>query len=198
MLPILFYYRLVSERRDFIVALFCLEIFLLNAVTLILFLFFKVNQNSLMFWHILIETSLISLILKGWMKERINITIMIALILLFNVTGFLFFYCSNALVEQVRLSMFSLVINILLALFSIFCIVYTYIFSNKESLIQDKIFILSSGILLYNGLQIYISVFESLIRSNLNDLFFFTWPIMQICTILYHISITRAVWILKS
>jgi hypothetical protein len=192
-LPTLIFLIKREINTSFYLKLYCFEILLINITNLVLFKFSNIDQNNLFSAHLLIELILIVLIYKEYSKMRFVRVYNLLFWLIICVFVLSLFYS-----PEIRFSMFGLFCKLLLSFLSIFLIIIQYFKSQKDSLLNDSVFIFSSGVLIYNGIQIYITIFDNIIREQGNDLFFMIWPIIQIGTIIYYSLISRAIWILKN
>lgn len=193
MLPTFIFFFKTSVNIPKYLKLYCFEILLINIINLVLFKFSNIDQNSLFSAHLLIELILIVLIFKHYSENNFAWFYNFLLGLIIVVFVISLFYNPD-----VRFSMFGLFCKLLLSILSVVIIIIQYLKSQKESLINDSVFIFSSGVLIYNGIQIYITIFDNVIRNQGNDLFFMIWPIIQIGTIVYYLLISRSIWILKN
>lgn len=150
-----------------------------------------------MMWHIFIETTIILLMFKEWNSNIKSIQKLCLIIIVINIILFFFFSFGSTFILQDTIGLYSFTVNLILSFLSLAMVIYLYFHSLYNSLLEDKLFIMSSALILYNGLQIYVSVFESTIRKDSGYLFLIIWPIVQLSTIIYHILITRTIWILK-
>jgi len=179
----------------FFLKLFVLELVVVNVLNLVLFYFTDFDQINLFSIHNLIEKCLIFLIFnklknRGFFNEKLSFSFIVI-----NLGVFLFLLNHNA---NDRFNYFSTFSIIFMSLFSVLIIIDRYINSQFVNLFDDFSFNLSAAILLYNGLQLYVIFFNSLILQNADKLFLYTWPIVQISSILYYILISRAIWKLKN
>lgn len=186
-LPILSFF--FSKKKNRLIFLLVLEIFVVNFSTLLLYVFTQCNQNYLIFAHVFISGWLLLLLFKIWSKQNKTL---INIILTINFFSFLNFIFDDNL--DLSLSYYSTIMNICFSILAIVGILQTYKYSTEISLFADRLFILSAAILLYCGLQNYVLIFESIIRSNQDQLFYYTWPIVQISSILYYILISLSIW----
>ncbi len=182
-------------RSTFFLKLFVLELVIVNLLNLVLFYFTDIDQINLFSIHNLIENCLIFLIFNnlknlGFFNEKLCFSIII-----FNIGLFLFLLNYNA---NDRFNYFSTFSIVFMSLFSVLIIIDRFRNSQYVNLFDDFSFNLSTSILLYNGLQLYAIFFNSLILQNADKLFLYTWPIVQISSILYYLLISRAIWKLKN
>jgi hypothetical protein len=151
----------------------------------------------LFFWNTFIESVLLMFAFNFWSNEK-KVLHWFSLILIFvNCMIFVLFYLILDFKFEERLSFYTLVMNIILSFFSIYVVLDAYTNSKHDSLMNDKMFVFASGLLIYNGLQVYVSMYDSLIRKDDYQLFLMTWPIVQISTVFYYSLLSRVVWISK-
>ena len=196
-LPALLIFKTINSQKILLVV-FTLELFLFNFLTFILYLFTNYNQNNLIFWHVLLVGELLnSLFYQFSLKNKLfqYLTILNGILILLS---FSIIYFNTSWSEEIRLSVYSTILNVSFSILSIFLIVNRYAVSTETNLLNDKIFVLSSATLIYYGLQLYVISFESIIRIEAGNLFFITWSIVQISTIFFHILISRLVWVSKN
>jgi hypothetical protein len=196
-LPILVFFFGKKNTSNIYFKVLCFEILSVNFLTLLLFLFTNYNQNNLFFWNTFVESILVMFAFKFWSKELNTLNRLSTLLIFVNVAIFGLFYIILDFKFEERLSFYTLVMNILLSFFSIYVVLENYKNSVYDSLLHDKLFVFASGLLLYNGLQVYVSMYDSVIRKDNYQLFLFTWPIVQISGIFYYILLSRVVWISK-
>lgn len=65
------------------------------------------------------------------------------------------------------------------------------------NLFQDGLFWINSAFLIYFSTTFYVSLFEDLIKSVSLQLFYYTWPIQLISTIIFNIILSRGIWLMK-
>ena len=196
-LPILAFFFGKKNTQNIYFKILCIEIFTVNFLTLLLFLFTNYNQNNLFFWTTFVESILLMFAFNYWAKDRKFLHWLTLSLIIVNCAIFVVFYVILDFKFEERLSFYTLVMNILLSFFSIYMVLDAYKNSIHQSLLNDKLFVFASGLLLYNGLQVYVSMYDSLIRKDDYQLFLFTWPIVQISTIFYYSLLSRVVWISK-
>ncbi len=172
---------------------YSIELFLINVTNLLLYTFTNIDQNNLFSIHLFVELTLIILIFRVYSTAKLRRFYNLLLFVIICVFGY-----SLSFSAEIRFSMFGLFCKLLLSFLSVFVIVNQYFKSEKDSLLIDGVFIFSSGVLIYNGIQIYITINYSLIKDQKFDLILMIWPIIQIGTVIYHTLISRALWILKS
>ena len=183
---------LSKQKINLIIKAYSFEILIINILNLLLYKFTSVNQNSLFLSHSLIEFSFVLFILKGWTTFNYRYKRILHFILGVNIT--FFFVVVTKYTPEIGFGIYGLFCKIVLSGLSIATIFERYFNSEKDSLINDAPFIFASALIIYNGIQIYIMIFDSIIRENLSQLFFFIWPIMQLGTIIFHFLIARSIW----
>ena len=196
-LPILVFFFGKKNTPNIYFKILCLEIFSVNFLTLLLFLFTNYNQNNLFFWNTFVESILLMFAFNYWAKEKKFLNWLTTILIFVNVAIFVVYYVILDFKFEERLSFYTLVMNILLSFFSIYVVLDAYTSSKHDSLLNDKMFVFASGLLIYNGLQVYVSMYDSLIRKDDYQLFLMTWPIVQISTVFYYMLLSRVVWISK-
>jgi len=195
--PILIFFKLklFSEKLIFI---FSLELFFINITTFLLFLFSNYNKDSLIFWHVFISSLFLNFIYIKWGKAYKFFGYLNVLNILICVFVFVIIYSIDNWNIESKLSFYSTLLNFSFSLLSIYAIIVCYNNSQFDSLFKDKFFVLSAAILVYFGLQQYVISYETIIRKENDYLFFLTWPIIQISTILYHLLIAKSIWNLRN
>ncbi len=196
-LPILLFFFGKKNTQNIYFKILCIEILSINFLTLLLFLFTNYNQNNLFFWNTFVESVLLMFAFNYWSKEKKVLQKLTTILIFVNVAIFVLFYMILDFKFEERLSFYTLAMNILLSFFSIYVVLDAYKNSIHDSLVKDKLFVFASGLLLYNGLQVYVSMYDSLIRKDDYQLFLMTWPIVQISTVFYYTLLSRVVWISK-
>ncbi len=193
---ILFIKRKSNYEANFLLWLFSIELAVVNLSTFLLYLFSNFNQDWLMSIHILVESILLLIYLLVTYKNAI-VKIGSLICILSTIFSFSIIYYFLGWKIEDCLSFYSFFIHVMLTIFAIIILVVQFLNSIYDSLLNDSMYLLASAVLVYNGLQIYVSIFESIIRTHQNQLFFYIWPIVQISTIFYHFLIARALWKLK-
>ncbi len=183
---------LSRQKINLIIKAYSFEILIINILNLLLYKFTSVNQNVLFLSHSLIEFSFVLFILKGWTTFSYRYKRILHFIFSVNIT--FFFFVITKYTPEIGFGIYGLFCKIVLSGLSIATIFERYFKSEKDSLINDAPFIFASGLIIYNGIQIYIMIFDSIIREDLSQLFFFIWPIMQLGTIIFHFLIARSIW----
>lgn len=170
-LPILAFFFGQKNTQNIYFKILCIEIFIVNFLTLLLFLFTNYNQNNLFFWNTFVESILLMFSFNYWAKDRKFLHWLTLSLIIVNCAIFVVFYMILDFKFEERLSFYTLVMNILLSFFSIYIVLEAYKNSIHQSLLNDKLFVFASGLLLYNGLQVYVSMYDSLIRKDDYQLF---------------------------
>lgn len=194
--PVLIY--LFNRRRlkvSLFFKLFILVIVFANISNLVFFHLTDIDQKYFFSFYLLIQNCLLILSFnelynfKKFYKYSLYFTITL------NVIFYLFSLNYSSLDSYNFYSTFS---KTIMSILSIIFIIERYNNSNCDSLFEDFIFNLSISIILYNGLQLYVVFFNSIILERIDDLFLYTWPIVQISLIVYYVLLTRAIWKLKN
>ncbi len=194
--PVLIY--LFNRRRlkvSLFFKLFILVIVFANISNLVFFHLTDIDQKYFFSFYLLIQNCLLILSFnelynfKKFYKHSLYFTITL------NLIFYLFSLNYSSLDSYNFYSTFS---KTIMSILSIIFIIERYNNSNCDSLFEDFIFNLSISIILYNGLQLYVVFFNSIILERIDDLFLYTWPIVQISLIVYYVLLTRAIWKLKN
>jgi hypothetical protein len=193
--PLFFLFLKSTAKINLFIKVLTLEFVIVNFLNLFLFHFTNLDQSNLFSLHILTEDCLIFLIFREIYKSHLLTRKLFMVIIISNIVFFLVLLSFSAIE---RLNIFSNFSTILMLFTSIVILIYTYKKSLCENLFDDFTFNFSIAILINNGLQLYISFFNSIILKRADDLFLYTWPIVQISSILYYLLISRAIWKLKN
>ncbi len=172
-----------------------LELGIVNLLNLVLFYFTDFDQINLFSIHNIIENCLIIFVFNSFEKEQFFKRKLSLAFITLNLSVFLFLLNFN---PNDRFTYFSTFSILFMSFFSVVIIIDRYKNSHFDNLFDDFSFNLSIAILLYNGIQLYVIFFNSLILQNADQLFLNTWPIVQISSIIYYLLITRAIWKLKN
>lgn len=147
--------------------------------------------------HVVLETLLLLLNAYWLVASKTLRTLCIVGGLVFSaVVGFLF--TRYAFTDTALLSAVSFVSHIVLTIAGIVGMLYRYRISQADTLFADSGFLVCVAVLLYNGAQFPVALFEDLLRKSVSDLFYIGWAILQWSTIAYHLILTRAAWKLKT
>lgn len=182
-------------KTTFFLKLFVLELGIVNLLNLVLFYFTDFDQINLFSIHNIIENCLIIFVFNSFEKEQFFKRKLSLAFITLNLSVFLFLLNFN---PNDRFTYFSTFSILFMSFFSVVIIIDRYKNSHFDNLFDDFSFNLSIAILLYNGIQLYVIFFNSLILQNADQLFLNTWPIVQISSIIYYLLITRAIWKLKN
>lgn len=196
----LFPFFSILYKRKKVKLLFYLKLFVFvsvfsNLSNLILYHFTKIDQTSLFTLYISIQNCLLILILC---KRKIFNHYYLSFFYILLTLNFAFYIYSLTFSPSERYNYFGTFSRIIMSILSIIIIIERYFKSKDDSLFDDFIFNLSISILLYNGLQLYVSFFNTIILERADELFLYTWPIVQISSIIYYLLISRAIWKLKN
>lgn len=183
-----------NKRIHIVLKLYVVEIVISNLINSILFYLTNFNQDYFFWSNLFIETLLISLLFLIFFNNKFFKKILVVFIVLCVLT----FIYSFQLDLMNRFTFYGTYSRITLSILSIFIIIERYFNSEFDSLFDDFIFNYSSAVLLYSGLQFYVMIFNDLIIEKLDSLFLFTWPIIQISSVLYYLILSRAIWKLKN
>jgi hypothetical protein len=166
-----------------------------NLSNLILFYFTEFDQVNLFSLYMLFQNCFLILAFhKFYHFNRFYLNPFYILIIL-NIV----FYLITLKYSPIdRYSYFGTYSKSIMSILSISIIIERYFKSKSISLFEDFIFNLSIAVVLYNGLQLYVAFFNSIILKHVDELFLYTWPIVQISSITYYLLITRAIWKLKN
>jgi hypothetical protein len=165
-----------------------------NFINLFLFHFTKLNQDYFFWCNLFIETILIALIYL----ENNESKILKKIVMLFLILSTLLFLFTFKLDLNDRFTFYGTFSRGALTILSITIIFERYLKSTYDSLFEDFTFNFSSAGLLFSGLQLYVMIFNNIIIVQLDYLFLYTWPIIQISSIIYYLLISRAIWKLKN
>ncbi len=194
--PVLIY--LFNRRRlkvSLFFKLFILVIVFANISNLVFFHLTDIDQKYFFSFYLLIQNCLLILSFNELYNFKKFYKYSLYFIITLNVIFYLFSLNYSSLDSYNFYSTFS---KTIMSILSIIFIIERYNNSNCDSLFEDFIFNLSISIILYNGLQLYVVFFNSIILERIDDLFLYTWPIVQISSILYYLLISRAIWKLKN
>jgi hypothetical protein len=167
-----------------------LSYFLINITTLILFLNKNLLQENLFNIHYLIELVLLSVYYLKKVNSAAFIKLTIASIIVFSILAIALIYSGLFNVSS-SVSLFS---NIVLIIYSIYIVIDEYYYSETEKLTNNGTFLIASAVLFYAGVQFYFSLFDSMIREDSMQIFYYLWPIFQIGTIIYYNAFTYGLW----
>jgi Sec-independent protein secretion pathway component TatC len=118
------------------------------------------------------------------------IKLTIASIIVFSILAIALIYSGLFNVSS-SVSLFS---NIVLIIYSIYIVIDEYYYSETEKLTNNGTFLIASAVLFYAGVQFYFSLFDSMIREDSMQIFYYLWPIFQIGTIIYYNAFTYGLW----
>ena len=195
LLPFIILFLKKRQSVSIVFKLFLLELTVANLINLFLFLFTNINQNSLFSVHLYLTTFLILLTVNSIIVLNIFFRISIYFLLLLQTIIFIIFL---QIEPENRFTYFGIYSNVLLSFVSVVVLFDRYNKSNHVSLFNDFGFNVYSAVLLYNGLQFYVLILNRIVRENVNELFLYTWPFIQVSSILYHLMLTRALWKLNN
>ncbi len=193
LVPLIFLFK--KKKTSLLLKILVLEILLVNFSNLIIFLFSKFDQINIFSIHVFFESTLLlflfkeQLVLTELLRKFFSILVLIHII---------FFTYVLTISPDERFTLFGAYSKILLSLIAVILIVLRYRIYEDDSLSNDFFFNISAAVLIYNGMQLYVVIFNSLFRFQLESLLIFTWPIIQLSTFIYHILISRAIWKLKN
>jgi hypothetical protein len=181
-------------KKPFYLKIYILEIFLANFINLILFHFTSINQDYFFWFNLLFETILIGLIFftnydTNWIKK---------ILVGFLILSLVIFLISTRLELSNRFTFYGTYSRISITILSIIVLIQRYYNSQKCSLFEDFLFNFSSATIMYAGLQLYVIIFNNIIMDRFDDLFPYTWPIIQLSSIIHYFLIVRALWKLKN
>lgn len=66
-----------------------------------------------------------------------------------------------------------------------------------SNLFQDGLFWVNSAFLIYFSSTFYVSLFEDIIKSVDLNLFYYTWPIQLVSTIIFNVILSRGIWLMR-
>jgi hypothetical protein len=192
-LPISFcllFFKETLKRLHWTLLLLSLTYFFTNILTLLLFLDKNLLQENLFYIHYSIELVLLTVFLFRDEKPKVYVKLAFIGILVFTI---LVTYLINTQLFKTSDSIF-LFSNITLIIFSINVVFNEYYNSETENLTQNGTFFIASSVLFYAGIQLYFSLFETIIREYSTQIFYYLWPINQLGGIIYYISFTYGLW----
>jgi len=164
--------------------------FLINVLSLILFLNKNILQENLFNIHHLIELVLLSVFFMRQIRLILFLKLTVSVIVVFSILVSALIY-SDLFIASSSVFLFS---NIVLIIYSIYVVINEYYYSENERLTQNGTFLIASAVLFYAGVQFYFSLFDLFIREDSMHVFYYLWPINQLGGIIYYISFTYGLW----
>lgn len=192
--PLFFSYRRKKIKLNLIIVFYVIEIALSNIINLLLFHFSNINQDLFFLSNLFIETFIILLVYYSFVSSK-SLKKIIIYVLLFST---LMFIWTMTLGIGNRFTYYGTYSRITLTIMSILIIISQYLKSIDFSLFSDFRFNFSASVLIYCGLQLYVLVFNNIISEHLETLFIYTWPIIQISSILHYLTLSISIWKLKN
>lgn len=177
-----------------IILFYAIEIALSNIINLLLFHFTNLNQDLFFWCNLYIETFIILLGFYFFVKTKLLKKIIIYVILFST----LMFIWTMKLEIGNRFTYYGTFSRIILTIMSILILVSQYLKSIHFSIFSDFTFNFSASVLIYCGLQLYVMVFNNIISEHYETLFIYTWPIIQISSILHYLTLSISIWKLKN
>ena len=191
----LFTFLITKKNKTHIyIKIYVIEVVLSNLINLLLFHFTKLNQDCFFWCNIFFETVLIAFVFL----ENNDSKVLKKIIYAFFILSTLLFLFTFKLELSIRFTFYGTFSRAALTILSILLIIERYLKSTYDSLFDDYVFNFSSAVLIYCGLQLYVMIFNNIILNQLDKLFLYTWPIIQISSIIYYLLISRAIWKLKN
>lgn len=192
-LPISFCVLFISDSFKYIhwsLLILSLAYFLINIISLFLFLDKNFIQEYLFNVYFIIELVLLSLFFLKNIRSIIFFRLSILGLIVFYILASGLYYFGSLSVS----SSFSLFSNIFLIIYSVYIVISEYFNSVSEKLTNNGDFLIATSVMFYAGVQFYFSLFDIMIREDSKQIFYYLWPILQVGGIIYYISFTYGLW----
>jgi hypothetical protein len=169
------------------------EYFIINITTLgVYFMKLYQFQSWLYGIHYFLELFILSLFLIPTIKKYFYSLFLTILI-------FTSFFCGLLIYQGIcdfdkYIALFS---NVTLLILSLNFVLKKYNANEVSNLFSDGEIVIFLGVMFFNAIQIYFSLFEVLIRDNKGVIFFYLWPIFQLVGIIYYLTFSVGLWKLR-
>lgn len=188
------YAKGIGKLQDRLFYLLSIEYFLINLLTLLVYLSKMYSYQEYFFgFHYFFENLLLMFLLFNYSVSRRKIFI-ISLSYLFSFIYCFLLYYQNVFEFNKYIAIIS---NISLVIMSTNYIILNFNENNSSKIFKDGIMIIILGVLFFNAIQVYFSLFETFIRDKDGVIFFYLWPIFQISGIIYYIIFSIGLWKLR-
>lgn len=185
-----------KTERDLLSVLFVyLTLSVLTEIINLVFIdLFKNNNPVIHFYTVLGFVNLVYFY-KLLLKDKYFDNMYKPIIILFC---FLSLFYSFFIKGIMNINVISNLIFTILMVFS--CSFYFYkIYTEMKvsNLFQDGLFWINSAFLIYFSSTFYVSLFEDVIKSVDLNLFYYTWPIQLVSTIIFNVILSRGIWLMR-
>jgi hypothetical protein len=185
-----------KTERDLLSVLFVyLTLSVLTEIINLVFIDLFKNNNPVIHFYTLFAFLILTYFYKLLLKDKVFDK-------MFKPTVFLFCVCSIIYSIYIKGLMNVNVISYLtFAIFMIFNSAYyfykVYTEMKVSNLFQDGLFWINSAFLIYFSSTFYVSLFEDVIKSVDLNLFYYTWPIQLVSTIIFNIILSKGIWLMR-
>jgi hypothetical protein len=108
------------------------------------------------------------------------------------------FYYSFFVVGLLNVNVLTyLILSITLIFISSYYFYRVYIEMTIHNLFNNALFWINSAFLFYFSSTFYLSLFEEIIQTIDSNLFYYTWPIQLVATIIFNVILSKGIWLMR-
>lgn len=190
---LLFVFKREIKYIDKLLLILAIEYAVLNIISMIIFTFTENEQSVLIGIHYFFETIVLSIFFLKTLSRK-----QIALAVIFIITGSILNILITNYLGGFNISKYITIFShTILFVLSLNFILLIYNQNLSRKLTDSGHFIIGTGVLFFTGIQYYFTLFESYVRLDSLDIYYYLWPIFQIAGILYYLIFTYGLWKLK-
>lgn len=153
------------------------------------------NNNPVVHVYTILAFVVIAYLYREFLKVKFYYNYFYLII--FTYCGFSFYYS----IYWIGFFNVNVISYLILTIFSIILSSYyfykVYFEMSVPNLFQNGHFWINSAFLIYFSSTFYLSLFEEIIQSVDINLFYYTWPIQLISTIIFNVILSRGIWLMR-
>jgi len=184
-----------TERKLLSVLLFYLVLSVITEIINLIFIELFKNNNPVIHFYTLIGFVNLAYLYKLLFKSKVFDNLYLPISIIFCVLSL---YYSFKLKGLMDVNVFPyLIFTIFMVFSSAYYFYKIYTEMKISNLFQDGLFWVNSAFLIYFSSTFYVSLFEDIIKSVDLNLFYYTWPIQLVSTIIFNVILSRGIWLMR-